>query len=201
MTAQINDVFRYRGSEYSLSGISEDKLFDISVLGLEPISTCTACWRGYLAFFAIADTHLVVDDLHASLYLSPGAKDAWIREEGPVINGVTPKPADSDRDWFNNFYKGLNYHLEYSGGLLLTKNFISELYVHMGFHPAWKYETVIELVFERGTLTKEADRSEQMAELSTMMRALDGVSPPTAKRRWRRIRLFVDEAFDRRYEL
>ena len=52
MTAQINDVFRYRNREYAVAGISEGELFDPTLLCLEPAGTSTACWRGYQAIFA-----------------------------------------------------------------------------------------------------------------------------------------------------
>jgi len=131
MTAQINDTFRYRNHEYAVAGISEGELFDPSLLDLEPAGTCTACWRGYQAVFALSDSHLVLDTLHVNL-LKPG--DVYEREEGPEINGVKPGGPRGERDWFNNHYEGLDYHLEYTGGLLLADGFIKELYVHMGFH-------------------------------------------------------------------
>src|SRR5436190_13461316 len=169
MTAQINDSFRYRGAEYSLAGISEGELFDISLLDLEPAAASTACWRGYQAVFAVVHSRLVLDTLHVNLYRKGEGKQRHQREVGPVINGVTPLPAEKEFDFFNNHYRGLNYHLEYSGGLLLADGFIRSLYVHMGFHPPWKYERVIELIFDGGILKQEFDLSEQMAEFREMV--------------------------------
>lgn len=169
MTAQINDSFRYRDAEYSLAGISEGELFDISLLDLEPAAASTACWRGYQAVFAVVQSRLVLDTLHVNLFRPGAGKERYQREVGPVINGVTPSPAEKKVDFFNNHYQGLNYHLEYSGGLLLANGFIRSLYVHMGFHPAWKYESVIELIFNGGILMQEFDRSEQMAEIREMV--------------------------------
>ena len=63
MTAQIHDRIRYQDIVYSVTGISEGELFDPSLLGLKPVGTCTACWRGYLAVFAIVDSRLVLDTL------------------------------------------------------------------------------------------------------------------------------------------
>ncbi|MGH2607253.1 MAG: hypothetical protein ACRDG5_11745 [Anaerolineales bacterium] len=60
-------------------------------------------------------------------------------------------------------YEGLNHPLPFTGGVLAGKDFIRKLYVHMGFHPAWKFATVHELRFEAGRLTGRADRSEAMA--------------------------------------
>ncbi len=38
------------------------------------------------------------------------------------------------------------------------------LYVHMGYHPAWKYEKVHELIFENGLLIEDRDISAKMKE-------------------------------------
>ncbi|HXY34281.1 MAG TPA: hypothetical protein VEI07_08640 [Planctomycetaceae bacterium] len=197
MTAQINDIFCYRDSTFNVSGISEGELFDISVLGLTPVATCTACWRGYRAIFTVADFHLVLDGLHVNLVGMPQGQD----QMGPVINGVTPNPPDNDSMLFDNYYEGLNYHLEYSGGVLLADNFIYDLYEHMGFHPPWKYETVIELIFERGILKQEADRSDQMARIRAMILDASAASPPDPRPSMKEIRQFVERAFDRRYRL
>ena len=35
----------------------------------------------------------------------------------------------------------------------------------MGFHPAYKFRSVHELLFEQGTLTRSFDRSERMAQI------------------------------------
>ena len=123
MTAQINDVFRFRGREYAVAGISEGELFDPSLLDLKPVGTCTACWRGYKAVFGLSESRLVLDELHVTL-LRPG--EGYQPQEGPAINGVKPTGPNHEHDWFNNHYEGINYHLEYTGGLLLAVGFIKE---------------------------------------------------------------------------
>ncbi len=110
-----------------------------------------------------------------------------------MINGVKPMGPNRDHDWFNNHYEGINYHLEYTGGLLIADGFIKELYVHMGFHPAWKYETVIELIFDTGIMIQEFDRSQRIAEIRKI----------ESNRRMTRdeIDRFVIRAFDRSYHM
>jgi hypothetical protein len=56
MTAQMPDLFRFQGEDYDLAGISAGGLFSPSQFGLEPKGTCTACWRGSQAVFALAGT-------------------------------------------------------------------------------------------------------------------------------------------------
>lgn len=195
MTAQINDLFRYRGREYAVAGISEGELFDPSLLSLQPVGTCSACWRGYQAVFGLSDSRLVLDTLHISLCRGT----SYLREEGPTINGVNPTGPRPKLDWFNNHYEGLDYHLEYTGGLLLAGGFIQKLYVHMGFHPAWKYKRVVELIFGGGRLTGEFDRSESMAEIRDRIRESRGEGEGGQMHSPEEIIRFVERAFDRSY--
>ena len=198
MTAQLNDTFRYHGREYAVAGISEGELFDPALLDLRPAATCTACWRGYQAVFGLSGARLVLDALHVNL-LMPG--QGYQRQEGPEINGVKPTGPREKHDWFNNHYEGIGYHLEYAGGLLLADGFIQELYVHMGFHPAWKYERVVELVFESGVLKREFDRSEQMAELRARVADSRPAGGDGHKLTRDEIVEFVERAFDRTYRM
>lgn len=199
MTAQINDTFRYRKKEYSIAGISEDELFDISVLDLKPSMASTACWRGYQAVFAIVQSRLVLDTLNVNLLRPGDGRNPYEREVGPAINGVTPSPPRKGLDFLNNHYEGLNYHVEYSGGLLLADGFIQSLYVHMGFHPAWKYKTVFELVFEAGVLKEESDLSERMAEIRELVSGSRTKGASSERPSEDEIKEFVERAFDRSY--
>jgi hypothetical protein len=198
MTAQINDTFRYRNREYAVAGISEGELFEPSLLDLKPAGTCSACWRGYQAVFALSGSRLVLVALHVNLF-TPG--EVFEHAEGPIINGVRPGKSRGERDWFNNHYEGLAYHLEYTGGLLLAEGFIEALYVHMGFHPAWKYERVVELIFEAGTLKHEFDRSERMAEIRQEVAERSGEADPDQRPTEDEIAQFVERAFDRSYRM
>lgn len=62
-------------------------------------------------------------------------------------------------------YEGLALPVEFSGGLLVCDGFIQDLYVHMGYHPAWKYTKVLELYFDDGRLTAAIDRSADAARV------------------------------------
>ena len=123
------------------------------------------------------------------------------RQEGPSINGVTPTGSLGKSDWFNNHYKGLKYHLEYTGGLLLADGFIAALYVHMGFHPAWKYRHVLELIFANGVLKQEFDRSERMAELRQQTVDSHPEDTTALTRAKYKIREHLEGSFDRTYRI
>ena len=197
MTAQIDDMFRYRQEEFALAGISEGELFDPAFFDLRPTMASTACWRGYQAVFSLLDSQLVLETLH--IRLPEEDKKGHPYHKGPILYGITPSGSREDFDFFNNHYEGLNFPLAYSGGLLITAGFIPKLYVHMGFHPAWKYETVIELIFQNGQLQREFDRSAMMSEIrqrfQTSAKDYKSDQMPTEKQ----IEEFVENAFDRSY--
>ncbi len=198
MTAQINDIFRFRDCEYTIAGISEGELFDPAALDLKPVMASTACYRGFQAVYAILDGCLILADLHIQL-----VEETWKygRKQGPTINNITPTGQRERFDFFNNHYEGINLPLKYSGGLLIVRDFIRELYVHMGFHPAWKYQRVIELSFRGGVLSNEFDRSEKMAEFRRMFANAGADQRPNQNPSTNEIREFVRRAFDRTYKL
>lgn len=200
MTAQISDMFRYQKKEYVVVGIGEGKLFDISVLNLKPSWPSTTCWRGYQAVFAIVQSRLVLETLHVYLRRPGERKNQYEREVGPVINGIAPSPSRKDCPWkdsicFNNHYEELNHHLEYSGGLLLADGFIQSRCVY----PAWKYKTVIELIFDAGLLKQEFDRSEQMAEIREIVNKSREIDSSNRMPLNEEIERFMERAFDCSY--
>jgi len=177
MTGQMHDQFRLRGELLALVGHSVRWQFHPELFGLEPREASTACWRGYLAVFGLSGSRLVLEELHINL---PGPGGGNQRKEGPLIDGIRPTGPEEGEGFlhgptttmayvafegFNNHYVGMNHHLAYTGGLLIGENLITGLYVHQGFQPAWKFETVIELIFEDGVLRRECNRSRQMAEI------------------------------------
>jgi hypothetical protein len=113
------------------------------------------------------------------------------------LNGKSPtRPQDED-SWFNNHYNTVNLELDYSGGILLASGFIDRYYVHMGYHPAWKYKTVHELIFENGRLVKHQDLTEAVAEIRK--RVDDDESESSDMPGRKEIKEFVARSFDRSY--
>ena len=105
-------------------------------------------------------------------------------------------PTDEDA-LFNNEYFEVRVPLDYSGGILIAKDFIDDLYVHMGFHPAWKYQTVAELIFDKGRFVSVSDKSLEMKALRQTVSEgeLDGpgVDRPEDCIAW------IERCFERRY--
>jgi hypothetical protein len=153
MTAQFSDAVVYRGKDYAIAGTNGRGLFDPQEHGMRPVGRCTACWRGFVCSYRVDGGRLLLDRLAICL---DGA--------APKLFGVEQKEEGGEIRLFDAVYEGLNHPVPYTGGLLLARDFINELYVHMGFHPAWKYREVHELIFESGALKRETDRSAEIAE-------------------------------------
>lgn len=197
LTIQINDTFQHEGRKYAVACISEGTLFNPAILDLQPFAASTACYRGYQAVFGLIGKRLVLDALQVNL-LQQGTSH---RREGPTINGVKPTGSRYEYDLFNNNYYGIGFPLEYSGGVLLGDGFIRNWFVHMGLHPALKYERVVELIFESGILKREFDRSEQMAEVRARVADSPSVGDSQSKPTDDEFAELLERAFDRRYRM
>jgi hypothetical protein len=204
-----------------------DELFDPERFGITTFSNCTACWRGFVATFGLRDNRLLLEALAINVrdpaweeelkrltelkeirrYLPPHRRGPKPQPRvirsgpcGPAIHGVFPVPPDDPcRPFaFSDNYHDIGLPLRFTGGLLLGKGFIRSLYEHMGFHPAWKYEKVIELIFSGGVLAAAYDRSAEMAEIREVKAGTNGhgskrFNSPAQMVRW------IAKCFDRRY--
>ena len=181
MTAQISDVVVYRSKPHSIAGINGARLFDPASHGIRPVMISTACWRGYHCTYEVAEDTLQLATVNIGL--GPDDQAAAERGEGPLLFGKSPKrytirghstnvrTGEVKTSWESSDfrYDNLRAVVPFSGGLLLGHDFIQELYVHMGFHPAWKFRQVHEVLFENGQVVKAADRSAEMAEFRAMV--------------------------------
>ncbi len=115
------------------------------------------------------------------------------RGELPGFEGIT---AERDQ-WSCHRYRGLAKRVPFTGGVLLADGFLSELYVHLGYQPAWKYREVHELLFEDGRLLHAHDRSAAMAELRAKLAGAP--RGPGAKACREAIARWVENAFSLDY--
>jgi hypothetical protein len=150
MTAQIPDTFIYQGEEYALVGIEGGGLLKPKDFGLQPIMMHTACYRGYYCTYRIAEdglflTHLVVRTRQA-IY--------------PPIEGREAVMGNLD-----GVYSDLKVLVPFTGKLRLAKDFIRELYIHMGFQKPSAFKTILDLSFEGGHLGQITDLSAYFAEM------------------------------------
>jgi hypothetical protein len=175
MTAQISDDFFYNSKLFDLAGFSEDDPFCLQELELSPKMATTACWRGYKATYGLDScNNLILKDLFINLYNVDGEK--WEDIRGKLINGIAPCKPKDDYFAFNNIYKNINLPMCYRGGILIADGFLHEYYVHMGFHPAWKYKEAYELVFNEGHCELANDVSDKMEYFrSNVLRTSDKI--------------------------
>ena len=82
---------------------------------------------------------------------------------------------------------------------MIANGFIDDLYEHMGFHPAWKYTNVVELIFAKGILRQQFDRSERMADIRQGVLDSDGKHQSSSRPSDDEMRELVNRSFDRTY--
>lgn len=158
MTAQVTDTVVHDGFEFAVAGVSGGPLFEPQAVGLKPVMMDTSCWRGFVCVYSTDNGRLHLTSLMV------GAQSMLAGEaitEATVLLGAQARPSKIPRHaWL---FEGLRHPIDFSGGLLLGRGFIRSTYVHMGFHPAWKYEQVVEVILADGTVTKAEDLSAAMA--------------------------------------
>lgn len=185
MTAQIADQVRFDEDPepFVITGISGGGLFDPEAYGLKPVGFSTACWRGWHATYAVQKASLELATL--GIGLSPEDGELIANGAGPRLQNVVPhkhhsraqvsrggRTTEEDYESPEWFFDGLSLPVRFTGGLLLGRQFIRALYVHMGFHPAWKFETVVEAIFVEGRLESSRSRSEEMAVVRQRVQSL-----------------------------
>ncbi|TFG04593.1 MAG: hypothetical protein EU539_10510 [Promethearchaeota archaeon] len=153
MTAQIPDSLIHEGEEFSIVGVRGKGLYRPEDFGMNSYSRCTACWRGHVMRYILIDDNLVLDRILLNA------------ENPPNINGVEPqKIREVGTSIFDFSYNNLNLKANFTGGILLAKDFIDEMYVHMGFQRPIAYRTVIEIKLENGFVISTRDLSKKMEE-------------------------------------
>ena len=181
MTAQIPDIVTYRGQQYSVAGIQGAGLFKPEDHGFVAQAFSTACWRGFHCEYSVEDAALFLeqvsiglseDDFIGGAQVFGRAFESYTFEAKKLEKGAWVPVTAMAHD---KRVRGLHQPMRFSGGLLLGGEFIREMYVHMGFHPAHKFRVVHELIFEDGNLLKAFDRSEEMANFRKAMTSDPGL--------------------------
>ena len=151
LTGQVSDEFRYNGEVFALVGIKGEGLYTPLDFDMKTTMASTACWRGYQMLYDCVDGKMILDRMLAN------------PTEPKPVNGIEPHSYEH-RFIFNYVYEDLGLKTKFTGTLLLGKDFIDEMYVHMGFQSPESYRTVIELEIMDGNIIKETDLSALMAE-------------------------------------
>ncbi len=155
MTAQMHDSILLDDRKFSIVGLNGEDLFKPAEFNLQPRMSITSCWRGYVCEYKIESNKLFLNILQINLH-----------EQGPLINKVEPIFSKAT---FDNVYNHLNLPIDFTGEIIAGDRFLRELYVHMGFQPAWKYETVHQLTISHGSVLAEKDISQEMRQVREAM--------------------------------
>ena len=167
MTAQMHDRVNFQGQEYNLVGVNGLELFNPEKFGFKSTGRITSCGRGFVCHYILSGNTLILNKLEVS-YGHLG-KTKFSPKKCPAINNISPTYTEDRSAFFNNVYKNLNLKMEFTGGILIADGFFDKLYVHMGFHPAWKYRTIYELTFDNGQMINRQDVSKKMGEIREEM--------------------------------
>jgi len=147
MTAQIPDTFLFKGEEYSLIGIQGGDLASPEKFGMEPLMISTACYRGFYGTYELTEE---------ALYL----RALTIREKNGnylPIEGIEPVKED-----YQATYRRLSVAVSFTGKIRLAKDFIEELYIHMGYQKPTAFKTVLDISMKDGRVVDINDRSQEM---------------------------------------
>ena len=142
MTAQITDTFLFKGDEYSLIGMSGGDPASPEQFGMQPEMIHTACYRGFYATYELTEE---------ALYL----REFVLREKNEnylPIEGI--EPTDEN---YTAIYHDLNVLIPFTGKIRLAKDFIEELYIHMGFQKPTAFKTVLEITLKDGKVVEVKD--------------------------------------------
>lgn len=152
MTGQIPDTLIYKQNSYSIVGVKGEGLPHPLDFDLQPISPHTANWRGFIMTYIIVDEHLKLHEMNVTV------EDT--KKKPPIINDVKPKLKKEGSVTLS--YEKLKLKTQFSGKILIAKDFIDSMYVHMGFQSPISFETVIELTINEGKLLSASDLSNAM---------------------------------------
>jgi len=151
-------LYYAEGVEYYLSAVEfPGRFFSIKRLGINPMPLSTACWRGYVASFAVYRGKLVLSSLETNN--SDGAAR-------PVaINGKMPEVvqlefADSESEWREWHYRDINKVIRYTGRMLIMADSAYDYYSHILIYSSLNQNDFLELTFNKGDLIEVNDLSE-----------------------------------------
>lgn len=177
MTAQVSDSIWYKQMDFVICGINGNGLYEPATDGFEPVPMSTACWRGYVLDYEISEQLLLLKKMKICLTTPPPFPTCCGVAATPVkrrcklctklhLNTERCVESSSNSSGAGSFggtivYENISWTVPFTGTLLLGDDFVRELYVHMGFHPAWKYRRVLKGHFNSGRLQNLEDLSEQ----------------------------------------
>jgi hypothetical protein len=150
VTGQQPDQLVVDGRDYAVTAVDGTGLVTAADLGCEPRPMHTACWRGYVATYAVVEDRLRL-----------GGLDVGGPDRPPDVTGVAATRGPFRGIWR---YQGLDVPVPFTGRLLVGREPVPDQpYLNMGFAPAWVYADVLEIRCVDGEVTDQLDRSNELA--------------------------------------
>jgi hypothetical protein len=149
MTAQIHDHLHFRQSDFQIIGVRGFGLWTPHNFDMSPAMMHTGCYRGFHSRYEIMDNDLILTAITIR------TSDNKYRP----IDGIRPQSEQFGAAHYSDLY----LPTPFSGMLLVGKDFINTMYVHMGYQKPASFQTVLELVFAGGVLHATTDYSERYA--------------------------------------
>jgi hypothetical protein len=174
MTGQVPDTLIYDKNSYSIAGLKGEGLPSPFDFNLKPVSPNTANWRGFRMTYIIIENRLQLHEMNVTI------ED--IERKPPIINEV--KPILEKEGLINLSYNDLKLKTLFTGKILIAKDFIDSMYVHMGFQSPLSFETVIELDFKGGKLLRVKDLSKKMKHFREKDISDEKLKPTRDPQKW-----------------
>lgn len=156
MTAQAPDFVTVEGVEYAICGIDGQGLFNPWSISLAAPMISTACRRGHIDRYTVADGRL---RLSAVAVGSMATHEGRALEEGMSVAGGRVVPVEG---WWGAIWQIIGWDLAvpFTGTLLAGRDLVPDPAVPPRSHPAVRYRTVWEFAFDEGRLSAALDRSD-----------------------------------------
>ena len=167
MTIQTNDQILFCNEQYNI--FSGDEFFDPYEYGICPFyGENTGIYKGYLCEYKIKNNQFYLDNLHLSLrqYVIDinSNKEVLLKKVTPPLNGIFVK--DFDNGFLSHIYENVNLKINYTGHLILTKNYIPPTHdYNMSPRDLYDYEMVIKFDMKSGVIINTVDVSYEMFDM------------------------------------
>jgi len=154
VTAQVPDKVIYKEEKFDLVGVSGNELLNPEIFGIKLMSAGTACYNGYILTFKCDNDEFILDELLIRT-----------REEPVNINGVKAEKYEGPLKFmFSHEYKNLQLKTNFTGEIYIARDFIEEMYVHMGYQSPTAFRKVFGFIIKDDKIIEVKDLSKIMEE-------------------------------------
>ena len=196
MTMQIPDIYIYKGNEFEIIAFQDNCELNLEELGLEPVMNSTDCVRGYTATYTFDSGNFKLIELIVSQEKEFPVINNVIPEEYyenyddiefdfieldefDEMENVYQDYEESnyinvDNDYCPikvKIYKNLNLLINYTGSILIGRNYMTNKYSRF-FKEPYGYSEVYEVAFNAGSLTEIKYRTKDMRKVRTTINRL-----------------------------